>query len=89
MVVDHYDGTLTITQTRDCALFAIYANRLAPSLEDIQTYTAFGFIVSVTKGNSAVPETLAVFDPVSGETFDLVIPEESTGEICIAYPALA
>ena len=82
ILIENADGDLLIMQTTDCAIYASYANRLAPSPIDAQTYVLGGFTVIVVKGPHDLPETLIVRDAF-GNQWAESIPEGEAGAICV------
>jgi hypothetical protein len=86
--LDFTDGTLYLDQTRECALYAEYDNRLAQGL-DVQVIDLGGFVVRIIKSPGTVPETLEVFDTLTGLTYSVEIPEYTTGAVCVPYTVAA
>lgn len=76
------DGTLTITETVDCAALVIYENRLARGPGD-QFHDFGGITVSIWKGYSVSPETVEVYDRATGLTYKMIVAEDETGTLCI------
>ena len=69
-------------QTTDCAIYASYANRLAPSDTRPDTYYYGGFTVIIARGIHDLPETLIVKDAF-GNQWAESIPEGEAGAICV------
>ena len=81
----HYpDGTLTITETADCAALVTYQNRLARGPGD-QFHDFGDLTVSIWKGYSVSPETVEVYDRTTGLTYKMTVKEDETGVLCVGY----
>ena len=88
MTYDMPDGTLYVTQTRDCAIYAEYSNRYAPGV-DLQVYQLDGFTVAVVKGSGPEPETLIVTDTTTGMAYRADIAENERGQVCVTWAVMS
>lgn len=82
ILLDHPDGTLTATDTAECAAYIEYANRLAAGMGDlVAEYN--GVEIHVIKGGGAEPETVIAY--AYGQRYEVVVEDGDTGTICIPY----
>lgn len=79
---DHPDGTLTATDTQDCAAYIQYDNRLAAGIGDLVAEFN-GVRIQVIKGGGNKPETVIAF--AYGQRYEVVVEDGDTGTICVPY----
>ncbi len=88
MTLDFTDGTLFIEQTADCAFYVVYDNILAAGL-DVQIIYLVGFTVTLIKAQGPAAETMTVLDKLTGITYQTVVPDFESGDICVPWAAMA
>jgi len=74
------DGTLTLSRTPECEYLARYENRLAAGPGD-ETYKVQSATIQVIKGPGNSPENVIV--TVNGQAYSTLVPDNTTGEICV------
>lgn len=79
---DHPDGTLTATDTTDCAAYIQYDNRLAAGIGDLVAEFN-GVIIQVIKGGGNKPETVIAY--AYGQCYKVVVEDGDTGVLCVPY----
>lgn len=88
MTYDMPDGTLYVTQTRDCAIYAEYQNEFAPGLWP-QVYHFGLFRVEIVKGAGFAPEALIVTDTTTGMVYRADIAENERGQVCVTWAVMS
>lgn len=78
------DGNLTITETSECAAYVQLENHLAggATKDVIETDQV---IVTITKGAGELPETMLVYDKLTGVEYTQQINDHETGAVCVPY----
>ncbi len=88
MTLDFSDGTLTLSATAECALYARYDNRVSPA--SIITQIAVGdYLITLIRSPFIAPETMTVFDRATGLSYSVVVPDFASGEVCVPVGGMA
>lgn len=80
-MIEH-DGTLSVYNTKECAYYVQYDNRMGGGSE-VATIEIDGVVVQVFKYAGDIPEELRVY--VYGKDISMTVPEYETGVICVPY----